>query len=280
MTRQSDCIEIMPENIIFDDMALTDQYGDHLESILEKYSQLLNYQSDGWPVGLEVKLAEKMKYNNELNYKLYNKYLYADMNGNPAPFDIFENRVPCELGAHYMWNQTTTTYDIDIFLRLNAILTNSENIQLRTSDIFTTKDRNGIRLKYIEYTAMRIIFDKFTKNSDVYYNSAHKFVICILKFIKFLAIHPLPDGNGRTARILFQVWLHDAGLLNMPLLPLGPIMHAKSHDFVNAFRKWIINNDTRFVFDFMIDCIDTMLNLASNLLFNDDLKKEGMIRAK
>ena len=42
MIGQSDYIAIMPENIIFDDMALIDQYRDHLESILKKYSQLKN----------------------------------------------------------------------------------------------------------------------------------------------------------------------------------------------------------------------------------------------
>lgn len=269
MTQKSDYIAISPDHLLFDDIALLEKYGNQIDNILRKYQKLFDYQAKGWPVGLEIKLARKLNSKNIAFFEQNGKYLYADHDGNPAPFNKFESRVPSELGAHYAWTQNSTGNDAASILRLNQILTNSKDSRLRTGDIFTTCDIHGVRLKYLQYDSLEIELDRFFQNQRFGFNPTHQFIISISKFVRFLAIHPFADGNGRVSRVLFQVWLHSAGLLKMPMLPLGPIMSVRSREFVVIFRRWILEKNTRFVFDFMIECIDETASLITSLVLND-----------
>jgi Fic/DOC family len=269
MIQQPYYIAIEPDHLMFDDIALLEKYEGKLDSILQKHHKLFSYQTDGWPIGLEIKLSQKIHSENAAFFEQNGKYLYADHDGHPPPFDKFENRVPSELGAHFAWAQNATGYDSASILRLGQILTNSKECQLRTRDIFTTPDIHGTRLKYLEYDSLSIEIDSFFQNQHRVYSSTYNLLICISKFIYFLAIHPLTDGNGRVSRILFQMWLRSAGLINMPLLPLGPIMHVRSHEFVMAFRCWIFEKNASFVFDFMIDCIEKTAVLTTSILSGD-----------
>jgi len=53
----------------------------------------------------------------------------------------------------------------------------------------------------------------------------------------FLNAHPLPDGNGRVARLLFALGAHRAGLISGPWLALGPLVYASNGAFEIAVRR-------------------------------------------
>jgi len=66
---------------------------------------------------------------------------------------------------------------------------------------------------------------------------------------QFESIHPFPDGNGRTGRILNILFLIEAGLLSLPILYLSRFILAQRSDYYSLLRgvtergeweKWIL----------------------------------------
>ena len=66
---------------------------------------------------------------------------------------------------------------------------------------------------------------------------------------QFEAIHPFPDGNGRTGRIINILYLVEAGLLNFPILYLSHYIIQNNNNYYkglrcvteeNAWEDWIL----------------------------------------
>lgn len=66
---------------------------------------------------------------------------------------------------------------------------------------------------------------------------------------QFEAIHPFPDGNGRTGRVLNILFLIDKGLLDLPILYLSRFINDRRSDYYKlllavtteqAWEPWII----------------------------------------
>lgn len=54
---------------------------------------------------------------------------------------------------------------------------------------------------------------------------------------QFEAIHPFPDGNGRTGRVLNILYLIDKGLLTIPVLYLSRYIITKKDDYYGLLAK-------------------------------------------
>ncbi len=54
---------------------------------------------------------------------------------------------------------------------------------------------------------------------------------------QFEAIHPFPDGNGRTGRILNILYLVDRGLLNLPVLYLSRYVIDHKAAYYEGLRR-------------------------------------------
>jgi Fic family protein len=54
---------------------------------------------------------------------------------------------------------------------------------------------------------------------------------------QFEAIHPFPDGNGRTGRILNILYLVDVGLLDIPILYLSQYIIQNKNDYYACLRQ-------------------------------------------
>lgn len=57
-----------------------------------------------------------------------------------------------------------------------------------------------------------------------------------LAHYQFEAIHPFPDGNGRTGRVLNILLLIEAGLLDQPILYLSRSIIARKNDYYRLLR--------------------------------------------
>ena len=58
-----------------------------------------------------------------------------------------------------------------------------------------------------------------------------------MQHYQFEAIHPFPDGNGRTGRIINLLYLIDQGLLDTPILYLsGYIIHNKTQYYEKLLK--------------------------------------------
>jgi Fic family protein len=54
---------------------------------------------------------------------------------------------------------------------------------------------------------------------------------------QFEAIHPFPDGNGRTGRIINILYLVETGLLNLPILYLSRYIIENKNNYYEGLRR-------------------------------------------
>lgn len=74
---------------------------------------------------------------------------------------------------------------------------------------------------------------------------------------QFEAIHPFPDGNGRTGRILNLLYLVDRGLLDIPVLFLSRYIIANRAAYYNGLRGVTEGRDWDSWILFMLRAVET-----------------------
>ena len=99
-------------------------------------------------------------------------------------------------------------------------------------------------------------------NDDKTYPTDPLLKMCIAHY-QFEAIHPFPDGNGRTGRILNLLYLVNAGLLNLPVLYLSKYIIVNKDDYYynlgivtqrGSWKPWIL---------YMLEAIEKTAELTS-----------------
>jgi Uncharacterized conserved protein len=89
--------------------------------------------------------------------------------------------------------------------------------------------------------------------------------MCIAHY-QFEAIHPFPDGNGRTGRILNLLYLVNKGLLDQPVLYLSKYIIVNKYDYYynlgavtqrGAWKPWI---------HYMLDAVEKTSLLTNQLI--------------
>lgn len=74
---------------------------------------------------------------------------------------------------------------------------------------------------------------------------------------QFEAIHPFPDGNGRTGRILILLYLVQAGLMNIPVLFLSRYIIANKRDYYLGLQKVTEEQDWENWVMFMLRAVES-----------------------
>jgi hypothetical protein len=135
----------------------------------------------------------------------------------------------------------------------------------RKSTSFIENRKLNIRYEFVEGNKIRnrmIKLCKYITNSDGR-SSMHK---AIYGYIDFLLIHPFYDGNGRTARALFQSILIIDGIIQAPVLPIGVPILMHKQQFLQGYYDIFVNNDAnRFIIDFC-KCVNMAMKIAESQL--------------
>lgn len=115
------------------------------------------------------------------------------------------------------------------------------------------------------------ILEKLMDNLLTYLNDDQKYAtdpllkMCFAHY-QFEAIHPFPDGNGRTGRILNLLYLVHAGLLNQPVLYLSKYIIVNKDDYYfklgavtqrGLWKPWIL---------YMLEAVEKTAQLTSQLI--------------
>ena len=115
------------------------------------------------------------------------------------------------------------------------------------------------------------VIDNLMKNLIDYMNNDKKYPtdplikMCIAHY-QFEAIHPFPDGNGRTGRVLNLIYLVNKGLLEMPVLYLSKYIITHKEDYYynlglvtqrGSWKKWIL---------FMLEAVEKTSELTNHLI--------------
>lgn len=152
---------------------------------------------------------------------------------------------------------------------------------LRSPQSQTTIKRgeSEFRAGEIIYTPPRGVglIEKLMDNLLDYLNDDDKYPIdpllkmCISHY-QFEAIHPFPDGNGRTGRILNLLYLVNKGLLSQPTLYLSKYIIVNKEDYYynlgtitqrGSWKEWIL---------YMLDAVENT-SLLTNGLINEILNQ-------
>lgn len=72
---------------------------------------------------------------------------------------------------------------------------------------------------------------------------------------QFECIHPFPDGNGRTGRILNILYLIQAGLLSLPILYLSRFILERRDDYYTFLRRVTEEGDWESWILFMLEAV-------------------------
>lgn len=73
---------------------------------------------------------------------------------------------------------------------------------------------------------------------------------------QFEAIHPFPDGNGRTGRVLNVLYLIQEGLLDLPVLYLSKSIIDRKHEYYRGLRRVTEEADWQSWILFMLDAVE------------------------
>ncbi len=73
---------------------------------------------------------------------------------------------------------------------------------------------------------------------------------------QFECIHPFPDGNGRTGRILNILYLIQSGLLSLSILYLSRFILERRNDYYTLLRSVTANGDWQSWILFMLEAVE------------------------
>jgi hypothetical protein len=86
-------------------------------------------------------------------------------------------------------------------------------------------------------------------------------------YLETLLVHPLPDANGRLARLLFLGSLHRTIGLEAPLYPLGPAIALNREHVLRAYLAWHLDRDPRVLTDFLLDAVAATREAVADILY-------------
>lgn len=101
------------------------------------------------------------------------------------------------------------------------------------------------------------LIDKLTNELVSFINSSdlHPVLVMILVHYQFEAIHPYPDGNGRTGRVLNHLILNQGGLLRSPVLNLSTYLVRNRDEYYARIHAVEVSGDWLGWVDFMLEAM-------------------------
>lgn len=165
---------------------------------------------------------------------------------------------------------------------LEAVISIFQQIKNSTSGLRPPHSLTVIRRGQSEFRSGEVIYtpprglgivERLMDNLLDYLNNDEKYPtdplikMCVAHY-QFEAIHPFPDGNGRTGRIINLLYLVSRELLDQPVLYLSKYIIANKEDYYyllgaitqrGSWKPWIM---------YMLDAVENTANLTSQLIIS------------
>lgn len=197
-----------------------------------------------------------------------------ESNANPATKEVLRYREALWHGYDQL--KEKDNIDLESIVSIFQQIKNSSS-GLRAPQSLTVIQRgqSEFRSGEVIYTPPRGegIIEEMMNNLLGYLNDDEKFPadplikMCVGHY-QFEAIHPFPDGNGRTGRILNLLYLVHKGLLDQPVLYLSKYIIVNKDDYYynlsavtqrGSWKPWIL---------YMLDAIEKTAELTSRLIIS------------
>lgn len=148
----------------------------------------------------------------------------------PIPFFRFASRPPSELVLTGVWSRLLgEPISNNLADEIVAALT-GESAGPRSGKVASAPDGFGRRTVYAPPDVAAGWVDRVNAAEA---NHPNPFILASYTYAEVALSHPYADGNGRLARAMFQRAFARAGLLDAPLIPLGPLIYL-NHKVVIA----------------------------------------------
>lgn len=207
---------------------------------------------ESWPMGLEQHLisyhSKAFQIADENDEKVLEE---LGISLRTMPLSEIEARPQAELAAYFIWQFIeASSIDISTIVRANSLLGGSGQLRLGRMGTRTT------------ISGHRIVFDcrqPADKALRLWLNDFHKPVARkqviernIWLYMNFLIAHPFTDGNGRTARLLFQAYLYIHGFLKGPIIPITPFILCNQKAVISKSLDWELNDNAENFYEFFL----------------------------
>ena len=202
----------------------------------------------------------------------------ADERVNAATKEVLRYREALWEGHAQLEKERTITQDL-ITKIFQQIKNTNAGLRSPHAQIVIRQGQSEFRTGEIVYTPPRGegVVEKLMDNLITYINDDAKYPVdplikmCIAHY-QFEAIHPFPDGNGRTGRILNLLHLVNKGLLSIPVLYLSKYIIANKDEYYfnlgavtqrSSWKSWIL---------FMLEAIEKT-SVLTNRLINETISQ-------
>ncbi|MDT7830432.1 Fic family protein [Pricia sp. S334] len=156
---------------------------------------------------------------------------------------------------------------------------NNAGIRKTTGTRITSKDK----IIYTPPEGETIIRDLLKNLEDFIHseNDIDDLIRLAVLHYQFEAIHPFPDGNGRTGRVLNILYLVEKGLLDTPILYLSKYIIENKNQYYKKLRAVTEKQDWEGWILFMLKGVEeTAIHTLKKINAINDLMRETITYAK
>ena len=167
--------------------------------------------------------------------ELYVALAISRRNISPAVKEVLTHREAIWYGFDLLTQRKTI--DTDLFIEIVQAI-KGEDIGIRTESGTRVRDGNTGEVVYTPPEGEVFIRAKLDDlaafiNSE---DNLDPLIILGLIHYQFEAIHPFPDGNGRTGRILIILFLIYEGLIDLPILYMSKYIIENKNEYYKLIR--------------------------------------------
>lgn len=182
-------------------------------------------------------------------------FQYADRadGADPATKEALRYRTALYDGyIHLEDNPLCTNTAVTICTKLRAVQT---DIRKTPGTVLRDQNNNVVYTPPVGEDAIRNLlanWERFIHGDD----DLDPLVKMAIAHYQFECIHPFPDGNGRTGRILNILYLIQTGLLSLPILYLSRFILERRNDYYLFLRRVTENGDWESWILFMLEAVE------------------------
>jgi Fic/DOC family len=233
------------------------------DDVLAAICQVNDGLPQGWPIGLEQKLLARKLGALPLDVASIRSPLVANLRYLHIAEREHERRLgrpPSELAAQHLWEQRAAGPLTQADLLEAARLLGGE-ARLRIGGMETSRFESGHYLAFVAREQVEPRLDRLLRRINRGEPRLHPLLHAVGIYFEATLIHPLSDGNGRLARLLFQLALRQTIGLKAPILPLGPACAANRALLTAAYLAWEFDRNAQPLVDLVAGALRQLVEL-------------------
>lgn len=182
----------------------------------------------------EAKLSSEIENIVTTNDELYRAEADADGKTDPQTKEVLRYREALYHGFDSLKERPLST---NLFIEIVRII-KRQDLELRALPGTVLKNPSSGEVVYTPPAGQAVIRDKLSNLEQFIHaeDELDPLVKMAVMHYQFEAVHPFPDGNGRTGRILNLLYLVERGLLDIPVMFLSRYIIANRAAYYEGLR--------------------------------------------